>query len=128
LTQLFEEECWVLTQPTALANGATVDRLDYLYVEILKFGIVSIRNASCGGDLDYCRAESEHLHEIPNLIGSDHMSSHVYHATGCRRLYLDWVEKSGRDQLGESVRTHYEPLWRQIDEILKARPSSSQSQ
>jgi hypothetical protein len=99
-----------------------VDRLDPLYVEILKFGIVSIRNASHGGDLEYCGVESEHLHEIPNLIGSDHMPSHVYHATGCRRLYLAWVEKNGGERLREFVHIYYEPIWLQIDEILKPCP------
>jgi len=103
-----------------------VNELDRLYVTLLYHGLIAIRNASHGGDLEYCKAESEHLHEVPSLIGETNILRHVYQATAARGLYLEWVESNNRDDVREFIDIWYAPVWRDIDAIL-ANEQSRQS-
>jgi hypothetical protein len=100
-----------------------MNELDQLYLDLLHYGLVSIRAAASRGDLDRCHAEAEYLHEIPTLIGKAHLPSRVYHATKARQAYLDWIKQNDRDDVRECVRTWYAPAWRRMDALL-GLPSS----
>lgn len=95
-----------------------MNELDRLHLTILYAGLVAIRNAAQRGDLAWCKAESEHLHEVPSLIGETNVRRHVYHATAVRRAYLDWVARDGGEDVREFVDTWYSLAWRQMDRLL----------
>jgi hypothetical protein len=84
----------------------------------LHHGLVFLRAAASHGDLDRVHAETEYLHEFPTLIGETNVHRHVYHATGARKHYLDWITQNKRDDVRECVRTWYAPTWRRMDAIL----------
>lgn len=67
---------------------------DLAYLEILAFGLSRLRDAALAGQIDYCAVESEHLHNIPSLIGEQNEERHRYYLRQERLLYLDRVDKS----------------------------------
>jgi hypothetical protein len=42
---------------------------DAIYLQILRHGLLRIRDSAALGHLEYCAVESEHLHNIPSPIG-----------------------------------------------------------
>jgi hypothetical protein len=101
-----------------------MNELDKVYLEILYHGLVGIRNASRNGDLEYCKAESEHLHEVPSLVGETNRHRHIYYATGHRAAYLEWIAKNHREDVREWVEVWYAGAWKELDRILGIGPSS----
>jgi hypothetical protein len=99
-----------------------MSELDRLYIAILYHGLISIRNASINGDLDFCRAESEYLHEIPSLIGETNMRRHIYQATKVRPTFLKWANDNRREDVLEFVKTWFAAEWKRIDAILGVDP------
>lgn len=88
---------------------------DQIYIEILRFGLISLRNHTLSGDLNYCATEAEHLHEIPTLIGFANESGHEYYLRGHRSLYLERVDQA-KDSIG-FVLNRYRELWPQLEAI-----------
>ena len=60
----------------------TLPERDRIYIQILDAGIVAIRNASLDGIIPYCQVESEHLHNIPSLIGETNEKRHDFYLDG----------------------------------------------
>jgi hypothetical protein len=92
--------------------------LDSLYIALLREGLISVRNAARSGDFEWCKAESEYLHEIPPLIGQTDLTCHVYQATGARKLYLKWIANNARHDVQKYVDMFYVPVWIQMDKLL----------
>src|SRR5262245_38406364 len=92
--------------------------LDQLYLVILYRGLISIRNATWNGDIEFCKAHSEYLHEIPSLIGETNMHRHIYQATKVGPAFLTWAKENGRDDVLQFVNAHYASEWKQIESIL----------
>ncbi len=82
---------------------------DQIYIEILRFGLISLRNHTLSGDFDYCAIEAEHLHEIPTLLGLTNESSHEYYLRGHRGIYLKRVDQT-KDSIS-FVLNRYRELW-----------------
>jgi hypothetical protein len=95
-----------------------MSELDSLYVSLLRDGLISVRNAARSGDYEWCKAESEYLHEIPSLIGDSNLTRHIYQATGARKLYLKWVADNNRHDVKKYVDMFYAPVWIQMDKLL----------
>jgi hypothetical protein len=100
--------------------------LDNLYLAILRCGLAAIRNASNNGDIAYCKAESEHLHEMPSLIGEGNMVRHHYYATKQRAAYLEWIAKHGRDDVRAFVDMWYASAWKKMDALLGLHAPNSE--
>ncbi len=92
--------------------------LDPSYWRILTLGLVAVRDAAANGDIARCRAEAEHIHNIPSLIGEDNVHRHMYYLTMERKAYIDWVTASGRDDLQKFVSLAYSTAWKEMDEVL----------
>lgn len=101
-----------------------MSELDRLYLDLVHLGLVSIRNAACAGDVDWCRVEAEHIHEFPTLIGETNMSRHIYHATSPREAYLEWIVQNRRADVREHVRRWYAHTLQEIDRILGLESST----
>lgn len=71
-----------------------VNTRDRAYLDILAFGLNRLRDAALAGRVDYCAIESEHLHNIPSLIGEQNEERHRYYLQQERPLYLGRVDKT----------------------------------
>ena len=96
---------------------------DHIYLQILHFGIVALRNASFRGDIDYWKVESDHLHNIPSLIGESNQFRHEYYFTGERAIYLSRVNKDDPDA-GFALR-RYEELWGELQKLNTAEQDAA---
>jgi hypothetical protein len=85
---------------------------DNIYLQILKYGLISLRNATLRGDIEYCKAEAEHLHNLPTLIGESNEARHEYYFDGERVSYLEKVKPSSPDM--RFILGRYSELWPQL--------------
>jgi hypothetical protein len=90
---------------------------DEAYLEILQSGLAAIRNSATAGDIEHCRAEAEHLHEIPGLVGERRVERHRCYISQHRAAYLEWANKSNRRVVDELIHFFYARAWR----ILESR-------
>ena len=91
---------------------------DSIYVQILQQCLLRIRDSAALGHLDYCTAESEHLHNTPSLIGETNEERHRYYFSQERAHYLDHVDRSIP---GLDFTLHrYEELWLRLSQLNAA--------
>jgi hypothetical protein len=95
-----------------------MSELDGVYLRLLQHGLVAIRNASRRGDLEFCKAASEYLHEVPSLIGETNVHRHHCQATATRQAFVDWINVSGDASARRFVEIWLASAWKQIDKIL----------
>jgi hypothetical protein len=68
-----------------LSHARTSQR-DSVYLHILHFGLLRLRDAAGAGYAEYCRVEADHLHNLPSLIGEQSESRHDYYYHAERSL------------------------------------------
>jgi hypothetical protein len=90
---------------------------DRAYLDLLHYGLVSLRNFACGGRMEFCPIEAEHLHEIPTLIGETNEGRHAYYLRGTRGLYLQQLRQLGDAEYLKQVSVWYSGPWRVLAEI-----------
>jgi hypothetical protein len=95
-----------------------MESLDALYWRILQSGLISIRDAAGEGDLARCRAEAEHIHNIPSLISEENVNRHIYYAMQEREAYIEWVLSTGRKDLCERALLVFAGEWEAMDSVL----------
>ena len=95
-----------------------MESLDALYWNILKSGLISTCAAAGEGDLSRCRAEAEHIHNIPSLIGEQNVARHLYYATQEREAYIQWLLSTNRKELREHALLVFGSEWQQMDAVL----------
>ena len=93
--------------------------LDQIYLEILKAGILAVRNAAHDGELSYCRAEADHIHNIPSLIGEDNIERHNYYYNAERVDYLKWLNSNGSEEAKQWILKRYLKAWEEMGKILE---------
>ena len=88
---------------------------DAIYVQILHHGLLRIRDSAALGHLQYCAVESEHLHNIPSLIGETNEHRHVYYFSQERAHYFEHVDRSipGLD----FTLSRYAELWTRLGKL-----------
>ena len=86
---------------------------DQIYIQILRFGLQRLRDSSELGLISYCAVESEHLHNIPSLIGEANELRHEYYFQKERALYLRRVDRNtpGLD----FTLNRYSELWSMLE-------------
>lgn len=90
---------------------------DRAYLDLLHQGLVFLRNYSRIGRWEFIPIESEHLHEVPTLIGEDGEGRHVYYLRGTRELYLQQLRALGDAEYLKQVSIWYSHPWRVLAEI-----------
>jgi hypothetical protein len=91
---------------------------DAIYLQILHHGLLRIRDAAALGHLQYCVIESEHLHNVPSLIGETNKERHLYYFCQERASYLERVDRS-LPGLDFTLRRYVE-LWTHLSQINEA--------
>ena len=85
---------------------------DTIYVQILHHGLLRIRDSAALGHVQYCAVESEHLHNIPSLIGETNEQRHIYYFCQERAQYLEHVDRSIPGL--EFTLSRYAELWTRL--------------
>ena len=95
-----------------------MDELNRLYVKILHVGFLVIRQAIETGDQDWARAEIILHHNVPSLINEANIKRHEHYWDGERTHYLEWLSDRGSDHAKSLMQAYYEPIWREMKEVL----------
>jgi hypothetical protein len=90
---------------------------DKIYIEILHFGLMSLRESAFLDKVDLCTIEAEHLHNIPSLIGEPNEGRHIYYFDCERVSYIEKVNKIFAES--PFILNRYNELWKQLHELNK---------
>jgi hypothetical protein len=97
--------------------GEAVNPRQQAYLDLLDRGLVLLRNfAAHAGDIELCRIEADHLHNIPSLLHEDNEHRHEYYIRGERGLYLQRLRKLGAAEYLERVHIWYFEPWQVLAE------------
>jgi hypothetical protein len=88
---------------------------DGIYAQILRHGLLRIRDSAALGYVKYCEVESEHLHNIPSLIGETNKKRHEYYFDKERAYYLERVDPSIPSL--DFTLCRYEELWARLKQL-----------
>ena len=83
---------------------------------MLRFGLVQLRNLAFAGDIELCRIESDHLHNIPTLLFEENESRHEYYIRGERGPFLQRLRELGAAEYLERVNVWYSGPWQVLAE------------
>ena len=92
---------------------------DSIYREILRAGFESLRGAIEEGNLERCKAETDHLHNIPSLLGHEDETAHLHYLAMERAEYIKWISNAGRKDLLLFVKHQYWDRWSKLEKIAK---------
>jgi len=98
-----------------ILDHARTSQRDSVYLHILSFGLLRLRDAASAGYTEYCTIEADHLHNLPSLIGEQNESRHDGYFHKERSLYLERVDHSipGID----FTLARYAELWERLAEL-----------
>ena len=88
---------------------------DRVYVQILHYGLIGLKNAAYGGEAAYWEIESDHLHNLPSLVGEPNEHRHDYYFDTERSYYLERVQHCKQDTRFTLAR--YKELWEQLEAL-----------
>jgi hypothetical protein len=92
--------------------GEADDPRRQAYIDVLQFGFMLLRNfAADAGDIELCRIEADHLHNIPSLLYEENEGRHEYYIRGERGLFLQRLRERGAAEYLERVRLYYDGPW-----------------
>ena len=104
-------------------NANTITRATKIYADILTIGLNGIRNAATAGNVELCRIEAEHLHNLPSLMDDSNIARHLYYFNQERVVYIKSLEDQSVTGSGD-YRTEmckiYLPYWDAILECLSS--------
>ena len=87
------------------------------YLDLLHRGMVMVRNLAERGQLELCRVEADHLHNIPTLLGESNERRHVFYIVKERGLYLQRLRELSATEYLESVAIWYSGPWRVLASV-----------
>jgi hypothetical protein len=93
--------------------------LDKLYLNMLKFGFVLLRQAASIGQYRWLEAELELLHNVPSLIGEVNVSRHLYFWREERDMYLTTLSEIGSADICSRSKAYYSPIWHEMEPIMQ---------
>jgi len=98
-----------------------MNELDRLYAELLRVGLVVLRQANDSGDHEWVRAEVDLLHNLPGLLDETNPERHRHFWHEERQQYIDWLSAHGSAEAASRMRTYYEPIWAQLETLVEER-------
>ena len=80
------------------------------YAEILRWGLLAIREAAYAGKTKLCEIEADHIHNLPDLLNEPNEARHHCYIGQERSYYLDRLKELGdQEYLAERTRFYGEP-------------------
>ncbi len=104
-----------------------MDSLNGLYAIHLARGLVLIREAIQSRDYECAEAEVTLLHNIPSLLDEPNIERHRYFWLVERAAYIEWASAPGRETSLSRMNAYYEPLWLEMEPILRSLFSISEA-
>lgn len=104
-----------------------MDPLSRLYREHLARGLVLLRDAISSRDYEWAEAEVTLLHNIPSLLDEPNIERHRYFWFAERVAYIEWASAPGREASLSRMKMYYEPLWLEMEPILRSLLSVGQA-
>ena len=89
-------------------------RIAALLLELIRVGILSARAASWARDLHRCEAETDHIHNLPDLL--------LDFSKECLDYYLDVERESYRRRMPGKVSGEMSRLWAELEQAANAEP------
>lgn len=83
-------------------------------LEILRIGLLQVRNSAWEGDPQRCAVEADHLHNLPQLLQQFSLETLRYYYEVERPAYID--------QCPDAVHL-FEPHWETLAEFLNHQPA-----
>jgi hypothetical protein len=94
--------------------GLTLTVREQAYLSLLHWGLPRLRDSACGGQIDLCHIEADHLHNIPSLFGETNEHRHLYYIEQERGLYLERLVKLGATEYLEEAKQLYSGSWKAL--------------
>jgi hypothetical protein len=104
-----------------LPVGEVVQPREQAYLDLLERGLVLLRNFAHAGNVELCRIEADHLHNIPTLLHEGNERRHEYYIRRERGLYLQRLRELGAAEYLERAATFYSEPWRVLAEAAGVR-------
>lgn len=96
-----------------------MSEIDKIYLKLIMIGCVRVRNLCDLGLYDEVRAEAEHLHKIPSLIGCGIAYPHFFYLRVHRCRFVDSMNEVAVPESLEHVKSVYDSLWRKLEYMVK---------
>jgi hypothetical protein len=84
---------------------------DRAYLDLLSYGLVTLRNCAYSGPLELCLVEADPLHNLPSLVGEINERRHEYYIVQERDLYLHRLHELGATEYLQRTRSLYAEPW-----------------
>jgi len=98
-----------------------MDELDRLYGRMLQVGLLVLGQALDAGDLEWAKAETQLLHNVPSLLGDENAERHAYFWNEERDQYFEWMTNHGSELARSRMRTFYAPVWEEMEPLIAER-------
>lgn len=82
------------------------------YAEILRWGLLAIREAAYAGKTTVCEVEADHFHNLPSLLDEPNEARHHCYIGQERSYYLERVDQLGDAEYAAERRRFYEQPWK----------------
>jgi hypothetical protein len=96
------------------------------YAEILRWGLLAIREAAYAGKMKVCEVEADHIHNLPSLLDEPNEARHQCYIGQERSYYLDCLERLGDAEYSAERKRVYEQPWKVLvalaaEELLRTK-------
>jgi hypothetical protein len=82
------------------------------YAEILRWGLLAIREAAYAGKTKLCEIEADHIHNLPSLLDEPNEARHHCYVVQERAYYLDRLGQVGDAEYAANRKRYYEQPWK----------------
>ena len=99
------------------------------YAEILRWGLLAIREAAYAGKIRVCEIEADHVHNLPSLLDEPNEARHHCYIRQERSYYLERLSQLADAEYVAERKRLYEQPWKvlaalAIDELKCGQPAA----
>ena len=99
------------------------------YLEVLKWGLLAVREAAYGGHTTLCEIEADHIHNIPSLLTEYDMEGrHAHYLWTERMYYLDRLKQLEDEPYLHQRYRDFRAPWKVLEALHKERKPESYEQ
>jgi hypothetical protein len=90
---------------------------------MLERGLIILRGRIWSKDLEWAEAEADLLHNIPSLLNESNVNRHKSWWSVERELYIEKLDRLGREEANSKMKTYYAPIWAEMQPIMEGLKS-----
>ena len=98
-------------------------KMNKVYLAILHYGLINIRDAAYQNNTHLCEIEADHLHNLPKLVFEEDLFQHKYYFEKEKELYLERINNFHpvNGSVFSFTLCRYKELWKQLEIILTGK-------